>query len=76
MKRILKGGKQWEEVPSNITAVNLHSEDHKFQIMKTKAGKFRLIAFDHEPSDQFPDAEFWMREYDSLLLAAHQAECM
>ena len=76
MKVLLKNGMKWESVPSNITTVNLHSECSKYQIMRTKQGKFRLIAFDHDPSTQFPQAEFWMREYDTLEQAAHQAEVM
>lgn len=76
MKAILSSGKKWESRPASFTKTNLHSECGKFQIMETKQGKFRLIAFDHEPTLQFPQAEFWMREYETLNAAAHQAECM
>ena len=75
-KELVSGGMKWESIPSNISTVNLHSEDGRYQIMKTKQGKFRLIAFDHEPSTQFPQAEFWMREYGTLEQAAQQAEMM
>lgn len=76
MKPLVPKGMKWESVPSNITKVNLHSEGTRFQIMQTKQGKYRLIAFEHEPSTQFPQAEFWMREYDTLEEAATQAEMM
>lgn len=77
MKTILKGGMKWEEIPiSHSGGKKWLSENAHYEIFQTKSGKFRLIAFEHEPSSQFPDAEFWMREYDSLLLVAHQAECM
>jgi hypothetical protein len=67
---------KWESVPHNMTDVNLHSENSKFQIMKTKQGKYRLIAFDHDASDQFPQAEFWVKDFNSLQEAAKQAEMM
>ncbi len=78
MKAILKGGMKWEEFKiSNGGGKKWASADGvKFEIYLTKDGKYRLIAFEHEPSEQFPDAEFWMREYSSLNLAAHQAEVM
>lgn len=73
---LVDGGMSWKEVPSTSTSVNLHSEDENFNIIMTKNGKFRLISFQHNPSKMFPQAEFWMMEYDSLLDAARQAEKM
>jgi hypothetical protein len=77
-KAYLKGGKKWAEDTRPNGLKVWSSECGDFQIMQTKVdgGRFRLVAFEHEPSTQFPQAEFWMREYDSLHLAMHQAESM
>ena len=76
MRTIVKGGMKWEEVKTQSTPLRLDSEDNKYCIMKTKQAKFRLIAFDHDPSSEFPEAEWWMREYATLEQAAEQAEKM
>ena len=77
MKVYLEGGMKWEEIPvSHGGSKKWASENHKYEIFLTRTGKYRLVAFDHDPSTQFPDAEFWMREYDTLNLALHQAESM
>ena len=52
------------------------SECGDYRIMKTKDGKFRLVSFIHDPSTQFPEAEFWMREYSTAEEAQTQAEMM
>lgn len=52
------------------------SDCGNFDILKGKNSGYRLIAFEHDPSDQFPDAEFWMWEYRTLEEAKHQAEKM
>lgn len=75
---LVSGGRLWSE--SSITTASVKkkwvSECGEYEILSTAAGKFRLVAFEHEPSSQFPDAGFWMREYATLGLAAHQAEVM
>lgn len=77
MKAILDGGMRWEEIPLSTSGYKKwSSEGNHFEIFLTKQGKYRLVAFEHGPSSQFPQAEFWMREYDTLELAAHQAEVM
>jgi hypothetical protein len=77
MKAILKGGKKWEEIPiSHGGGKKWASACHNYEIFLTRDGKYRLVAFEHDPSPQFPQAEFWMREFDTLNLAAHQAEVM
>jgi hypothetical protein len=76
MKAILTDGKKWEEIPMSHGMKKWSSDCNDFEILLTSRGKYRLVALEHDPSTQFPDAEFWMREYDSLVIAAHQAECM
>ena len=76
--KLLTRGMEWESIPSNVFSVNYHSKDSKYQIFKGKrpTDKFRLVAFDHDPSPQFPQAEFWMREFSTIEEAAKQAEMM
>lgn len=77
MKTLVKGGRKGEEFKiSNGGGKKWSSDCNKYEIFLTKNGKYRLVAFDHEPSPEFPNAEFWMREYGSLKAAAEQAEMM
>lgn len=77
MKAILSKGMKWEEIPiSSGGKKKWSSECNRFEIFLTRDGKYRLVAFEHDSSEQFPEAEFWMREFSSLNLAAHQAEVM
>jgi hypothetical protein len=77
METLVTGGRKWERIPiSNGGKVKWASDCHNYEIFKTKTGRYRLVAFEHEPSQQFPDAGFWMREYATLEQAAEQAEVM
>ena len=74
--RQLPGGMQWQSDLNSSVPGAMATADHDYQILPTKAGKFRLIAFNHDSSPQFPDAEFWMREYETMRAAMEQAEVM
>lgn len=77
MKPLIANGQAWEEATTSAGGKKKWvSEDGHFEIFLTATGKYRLVAFEHEASTQFPDAEFWMREYATLDDAATQAEKM
>ena len=76
MQELLEGGMKWEESTAASGGTKWSSECGDYEILKIRDGKYRLVSFKHEPVQQFPDAEFWMREYRTLLEAAHQAEVM
>lgn len=76
--QLLPDGMFWEQIPNSIWPEGFKwaSKCNRYEIFKTKQGQYRLVAFDHDPNDDFPQSEFWMRDFPTLQTAAHQAEGM
>lgn len=76
--QLLPNGMHWEKIPTTAfpEGFKWSCKEKNFEIFRDKQGKYILISFDHDPSTEFPNAEFWMKTFPTLLMAAHQAEGM
>lgn len=53
-----------------------NSECGRFQIVRCTQRKYRLLAFDYPPTEEWPTAKYWIWTFKSRLAAENAAEEM